>query len=213
MRISKLSESAGLPVGTVKFYLRSGLLHAGRATSATQAQYDDSHLARLRLIRALLEVGGLALADIQRVLDAIDLPTDDTARSVALVHSALVPGDDCDADLATSREAVSGLGWSIDPESTALIPLARALEALASVGVEVPPERLRVYADSAFHAARADLHAVEEVAAEDKAVVAGTAPLVDALIISLRRLAAEHQLAQSAQQPAVPVPRLTFPGA
>ena len=34
MRISKLSELAGLPVGTVKFYLRTGLLHPGRATSA-----------------------------------------------------------------------------------------------------------------------------------------------------------------------------------
>src|SRR3546814_16121295 len=48
MRISKLSERACLPVGTVKFYLRSGLLHPGLATSATPARSDPSHLDRLR---------------------------------------------------------------------------------------------------------------------------------------------------------------------
>ena len=51
--------------------------------SATQAQYNDSHVDRLRLIRALLEVGHQPLADIQRVVDAIDLPTQDPAANVA----------------------------------------------------------------------------------------------------------------------------------
>jgi len=59
MRISQLSQASGVPVATIKYYLREGLLHDGRLTSATQAQYDETHLARLRLVRALLGAGGV----------------------------------------------------------------------------------------------------------------------------------------------------------
>jgi DNA-binding transcriptional MerR regulator len=62
MRISELSQASGVPVATIKYYLREGLLHEGQLTSATQAQYDQSHLARLRLVRALLGAGGLSVA-------------------------------------------------------------------------------------------------------------------------------------------------------
>ena len=58
MRISELSSRTGIPVATIKFYLRENLLHPGVRTAATQAQYDESHEARLRLIRALLGPGG-----------------------------------------------------------------------------------------------------------------------------------------------------------
>ena len=61
MRISALAAEAGLPVATVKFYLREGLLHPGTATSATQAAYDAGHLQRLRLVRALLGPVGLSV--------------------------------------------------------------------------------------------------------------------------------------------------------
>ena len=46
MRISQLSAQTGIPVATIKFYLRENLLHDGARTSATQAQYDESHVAR-----------------------------------------------------------------------------------------------------------------------------------------------------------------------
>jgi DNA-binding transcriptional MerR regulator len=54
MRISELSSHTEIPVATIKFYLRENLLHEGVRTAATQSQYDQSHVARLRLIRALL---------------------------------------------------------------------------------------------------------------------------------------------------------------
>ena len=66
MRISELSRTSDVPVATIKYYLRERLLPEGRRTSATQAQYDDSHLARLRLIRALLGPGGLSVARLGR---------------------------------------------------------------------------------------------------------------------------------------------------
>src|SRR5687768_5091234 len=74
MRISELSQNSGVPVPTIKFYLREGLLHEGVRTSATQAQYDASHEARLRLIRALVGPGGCSIATAHRVIQAIENP-------------------------------------------------------------------------------------------------------------------------------------------
>ncbi|RAC11977.1 MerR family transcriptional regulator, partial [Burkholderia multivorans] len=54
MRISELSRRSDVPVATIKYYLREGLLPAGERTSATQAVYTDAHVNRLALIRALL---------------------------------------------------------------------------------------------------------------------------------------------------------------
>ena len=60
MRISELSSRSGVPVATIKYYLREGLLPAGERTSATQARYGDAHVERLRLVRALVDVPVIA---------------------------------------------------------------------------------------------------------------------------------------------------------
>ncbi|MYU47619.1 MerR family transcriptional regulator, partial [Streptomyces sp. SID7803] len=52
MRLSELSERSGIATATIKYYLREGLLPPGERLSATQAEYDESHLRRLRLVRA-----------------------------------------------------------------------------------------------------------------------------------------------------------------
>ena len=85
MRISELSRVSGVPVPTVKFYLREGLLSEGVRTSPNQAQYDDSHLQRLRLIRALVGAGGLSLATTREVLRQVD----DALAALAMAVTAL----------------------------------------------------------------------------------------------------------------------------
>ncbi|WP_344447735.1 MerR family transcriptional regulator, partial [Kitasatospora nipponensis] len=72
MRISELSRRSGVPVATIKYYLREELVPAGVATSATQAEYDDHHLRRLRLARALIAVRGLSVSTTREVLRALD---------------------------------------------------------------------------------------------------------------------------------------------
>ncbi len=62
MRISELSRQSGVPVATIKFYLREGLLPDGERTSAHPGPVRREHVARLRLIRALLGPGGLTVA-------------------------------------------------------------------------------------------------------------------------------------------------------
>ena len=70
MRMSELSRRSGASVTTIKYYLREGLLPAGRQTAATQAEYDEQHLRRLRLIRALTGVRGLSVSTTRDLLDA-----------------------------------------------------------------------------------------------------------------------------------------------
>ena len=71
MRISALSEATGVPVPTLKFYLREGLLHPGEAISRTRAEYDATHVQRVHLVRALREIGGLDLGAVGRLLRAL----------------------------------------------------------------------------------------------------------------------------------------------
>jgi DNA-binding transcriptional MerR regulator len=214
MRISQLSERAGLPVGTVKFYLRSGLLPAGRATSATQAEYDQGHLDRLRLVRALLEVGGLSHAEIQRVLDAIDLPTDSVGETLDMVNEATAKRFDGDSTIDTTDadRLIEDLGWQVGENSPHIAGLARALNAAAGIGLPLSSERLKVYGEAATHVARNDYQSVVNAAEETQPVVAAaSAVLFDAIFSSLRALACEHHAAHA--QSNVPAPRLSLPGA
>ena len=74
MKIAELSSRSGTSVPSIKFYLREGLLPAGESTGRNQAEYSDEHLHRLRLIRALMDVGGLSVAAARDVIAAVDTP-------------------------------------------------------------------------------------------------------------------------------------------
>ncbi|WP_341856715.1 MerR family transcriptional regulator [Brachybacterium sp. GPGPB12] len=74
MRISALSARTEVPIGTIKYYLREGLLAPGRQTSRTTAEYDESHVERIRLVRALTDAGGLGIAAVRRIVEVLDAP-------------------------------------------------------------------------------------------------------------------------------------------
>ncbi|MGD9960873.1 MerR family transcriptional regulator [Nocardioides sp.] len=193
MRISELSEQADLPVGTVKFYLRSGLLHQGQLVSATQAEYDETHLERLRLIRALLEVGHLTHAEIQGILDALAKPPGQMVEALVQVYDAAAKAARYDeTDLTPALAAVRALGWSIDPESPHLAWLARAISALESIGLPPSGERMQVYGAAALLAAENDIDWVMD-ADPDRTVLRaiGSSVLWGSVLGALRVLAAE----------------------
>src|SRR3954471_106167 len=87
MWISELAARSGLPVPTIKYYLREGLLHPGEAVGATRARYDESHVQRLRLVRALIEVAGMRLDDVRQVIVAIDDPALSWHEAVGSAHT------------------------------------------------------------------------------------------------------------------------------
>jgi DNA-binding transcriptional MerR regulator len=91
MRISELSRVSGVPVATIKYYLREGLLPAGIATSATSAAYDERHVDRLNLIRALVDVGRVPIARVREVVTALEQPPTSWHDLLGAAHGALPP--------------------------------------------------------------------------------------------------------------------------
>jgi len=81
MRVSELSERSGVPVHTIKYYVREGLLPAGERVAGRLSEYDEEHLRRLRLLRALREVGGVPVSRLQDVVAVVD--------STASVHTMM----------------------------------------------------------------------------------------------------------------------------
>jgi DNA-binding transcriptional MerR regulator len=193
MRISELARRAGLPVATVKYYLREGLLPAGEPTGATQARYGEDHLARLRLIRALVGPGGLSVARARAVLTAIDSPATSVHEALGAAHQAL-PGPD-EGGPSDTGEALGHLGrwgWRVHAQSPAVRQLAHALEALRAAGFPPSDELLDRYAAAAGQLGTED---VAEVPAEDlveavRFVVVNTV-LLEPVLLALRRLAQE----------------------
>ncbi|MFE6936915.1 MerR family transcriptional regulator [Streptomyces sp. NPDC057699] len=215
MRIGELSRRSGVPVPTIKYYVREGVLPAGTLTSPNQARYDDGHERRLRLIRALLDVGGLSLSAIAEVLEAVDDPGQPVHKVLGVAAGRIIPeesgkpeesgetdeAEDVEAaegagpESADAREEVAALlarrGWYVDADNAAARSLAGVLAALHRVGHGAFVELLDVYADAAEPVARADLDYVRRrVAREDlvESVVVGTV-LGEAMFGALRRLA------------------------
>lgn len=197
MRIGELSNRSGVPVPTIKFYVREGLLPAGQLTSPNQASYDSDHERRLRLIRALLDVGGLSLAAIGDVLRVVEDPAQPVHKVLGAAAKRLAPvhGDGPGPELEDAREEVAELlerrGWRAEAHGPAGESLAEVIVALRRAGHGGFVELLDDYAAAAEPVARADLDYVgRRVAREDlvESVVVGTV-LGEAMFGALRRLA------------------------
>ncbi|MEF9881922.1 MerR family transcriptional regulator [Streptomyces sp. P9-A4] len=197
MRIGELSRRTGVSVPTIKFYVREGLLPPGELTSPNQASYGEAHAQRLRLIRALLDVGGLSVAGIREVIVAVDDPERSVHKVLGEAASRMVPRYEREpgAGMEEAREKVAALisarGWRVDEGAPAMEALATALAALEDVGHGGFDEVLGTYADAAERVARADLdYVAHHVAREElvESVVVGTV-IGDAIFSALRRLA------------------------
>ncbi len=193
MRISELSRRSGVPVGTVKYYLREGLLPAGQPTSATQAQYGEEHVSRLALIRALLGTGGLSISTAREVLAAVDNPALSAHDMIGAAHCALpTPVDDQRPDLSEALAHLRRWGWQVHDDSPAVSILAQALQALHSAGFETPDSLLDRYARAAHEVGEQDVGDVpmDSPAGAVRHVVIGTL-LLEPVLLALRRLAHE----------------------
>lgn len=193
--MAELSATSGIPVATIKYYLREKLLPMGESEMANQASYGAGHLDRLRLIRALIDVGGLSVASARRILEAID--SDASLPEVFKVAqhsvSAAIESSDLEpVDLASIDALLEG--WHVSPENPGRLAAARVLSAFRGVGQTDQRGWFARYAEAALLIAAADLDEIESRqgrAAKAETVVVGTV-LGDALISGLRRAAQEH---------------------
>ena len=191
MRISELSARTGVTVATIKYYLREGLLPEGVRSSPTQATYDESHVERLRVIRALIE-SGVSVAETPQSARTRSR-TRRRARTICSAPPTPLWRRPSRA-MSTSprpRASPSGSAGSVGCATSACSRgVARALEGLDGAGFTVPDDVMAVYLDSVQRIARAEIAGVptDSSDAAVRYVVLGSV-LVEPLLLALRRVA------------------------
>ncbi|MFC9925190.1 MerR family transcriptional regulator [Streptomyces sp. NPDC127190] len=209
MRLAELSRRSGVSTATIKYYLREGLLPPGRQINTTTAEYGDEHLRRLRLVRAMIQVGKVPVATVREVLGHVDdYALGRTVRlGAALWALPQVPEPDEDDVFvqAAHREAdelLDRLGWSNAKLLTTISPSYRSLvvavAAFRRLGYDWGSELLVAYAKLMHEMARLDLDFVETQPSEAEKVetaVLGSV-LTEPMLQALRRLAQEEESAR-----------------
>ena len=208
--MGELSRSSGVPIATIKYYLRERLLPPGTATSATRAEYGEAHLRRLRLIRALLEIGEVPVAAIGNILAVVD----DESASVHVMlgavqyelgpHPARPAEGDRDWQVASHEvdELIEGMGWTVAQTAPARTLLIATLAALRRIRSAAPGPGLRAYAEAAAGLADDEVASLGLVTRTpdgpdaDGSRVALTEAAVVGMVLHERILIALHRLAQ-----------------
>ncbi|WP_328874056.1 MerR family transcriptional regulator [Streptomyces sp. NBC_00287] len=206
MRLAELSERSGVSTATIKYYLREGLLAPGRQINTTTAEYDEEHLRRLRLIRAMIQVGRVPVATVREVLGHVD---DDSLPRAMRLGAAIwsmpqVPEPEVDDEfIQGARAAMEGLldtlGWpnarALTAHSPAFRSLVVAAAALRRLGYDWGPEQLAPYGRLMQQVAVLDLDFMEthESEAEKIEVAVLGAVLVEPMLQALHRLAQEEE--------------------
>ncbi|WP_371668959.1 MerR family transcriptional regulator [Streptomyces sp. NBC_00289] len=209
MRLAELSERSGVPTATIKYYLREGLLEPGRQLNATTAEYDEEHLRRLRLVRAMIHIARVPVATVREVLGHVD---DDSLGRTMRLGAALwalpqVPEPDAeDEHVVRARLEVDRLletvGWSNAQALVTISPAYRSLVVAVAtfrrLGYDWSPELIASYARLMHQAAVLDLDFMDTHPSEAEKVetaVAG-AIFVEPVLQALHRLAQEEESAR-----------------
>ncbi|MCX5360509.1 MerR family transcriptional regulator [Streptomyces sp. NBC_00124] len=206
MRLAELSERSGVSTATIKYYLREGLLAPGRQINTTTAEYDEEHLRRLKLIRAMIHVGRVPVATVREVLGHVDDESLPRAMRLGAAVWAMpqVPEPDADDEFVQGArvamdELLRTLGWSNAQAMTTISPSFRSLvvatAALRRLGYEWDPETLVPYARLMHQVAELDMEFMESHVSEaEKAEVAVLGVvLVEPMLQALHRLAQEEE--------------------
>jgi DNA-binding transcriptional MerR regulator len=198
LRIAELSRRSGVPIPTIKYYVREGLLPPGKRTSPNQARYDEGHVRRLKLIRALVDVGHLSIAATREVLASIDAPGKTLHQRLGKAQYAVTPGLQGDVDVESWAVAAGEVeelfrrrGWQVKETSPSWSLLTQVLATLHSLGQDDLVGLLDRYADAAEELAEVEVRCVlsrPDVDGMLEGAVIGTV-LGDTILAALRRLA------------------------
>jgi DNA-binding transcriptional MerR regulator len=211
MRIAELSRVSGVPVPTIKYYLRENLLPPGELTSPNQASYGDAHLHRLRLIRALIDLAQVPIAQVKEVLEGLDSDTMTLHDKIGRAHRAITPHRQLTSTSAAREAATTQVeqlltsrGWSVDPDAPALTTLIETIAALNTLGQGHLAGFLDSYATAVETFTDLEVAAVTSAAPTPdqiaESVILGTI-LGETLIATLRLLAHESTSAKRWQSP------------
>jgi DNA-binding transcriptional MerR regulator len=212
--MAELSRRSRVPIPTIKYYIREGLLPPGERTGPSQALYSQPHLDRLALIRALRELAGLSIQTIRRICAEIDRPGLPAHDQMGVVADALSACDEEPPESparSAARDDVRGflaeIGWHVRLDAEAVERLVDALVALRAVYYDdLPARAFTPYANAALQVARFELspQATRMTRGPDdmplEHVVKGTI-LWEPVLLAFRRLAHEHVLTEANEPP------------
>ena len=206
MQISELSRQSGVSIPSIKFYLREGLLPAGSPTSANRSEYGELHLRRLRLIRALIDIGELSVANVREALQAVDAPSVTLHDAFGAVMHRLDRSVASDIAAGEVLDWLDARGWAVEPHAPAIRSLADLLVTLRDFDFPLTPADFDLAADFFESAAELDVgyaRAQPDRTAAVETMIVGTVVIGRALS-DVRRLALE---AVSARQERGEAPR------
>ncbi|ORI15835.1 MerR family transcriptional regulator [Rhodococcus sp. 1163] len=199
MRVSELGRRSGVSVASIKYYLREGLLTAGVQTATNQAVYGDQHVRRLRLIRSLIDIGGLSISHVRATLAAVDDETTSLHDAFGAVMHGLdeAPPENEDNEVATAyrevQEWLSARDWHIEPDAPAPYRLAELVATLRRFDFPTTLADFDSSADTAERTAEAEVkyaRAMPDRTTAVETMLIGTVVLERALV-EVRRLALE----------------------
>jgi DNA-binding transcriptional MerR regulator len=198
MKVSELSRRAAVPLPTIKFYIREGLLPAGERTAKNQADYSEEHLERLSLIRALKDDAGLSISTIAKMLGASDRAgANFIEAAIDAIERPVGPAIDESSEefraaQQTMLEIGRRMGWDNSSLSGAVRDAARALVRIQRAFPMDAAPVVRLYADLAERIAQLEIpedwSTKQPRMATLRYAVLGTL-LFEPLILSLRRMA------------------------
>lgn len=198
MKISELVDRSGVSSATIKYYVREGLLMPGERVGGNRTEYAEEHLQRLRLIRAMLEVGKLSIESVSQVLgalEAVDVPLSHTFEIAqrSLARSAVSEKSEPSTEALARVDALRSRtrGWEPIVDNIGQRVTAEAIDAFAAAGYPVSDDYLDSYAVAAQRAATADLDIVEaqEQRSHKAEVMIVGSVFGDSLALGLRRIA------------------------
>jgi DNA-binding transcriptional MerR regulator len=214
MQVSELVKVTSVPLATVKYYLREGLLPPGRPVTARSSEYGAEHVQRLTLLRLLREVGAIPVNRLRQLVDAVD----DTGLTVhemfgrasdAIAASGrrdddASPVDDPEAAELVDR-VVQRIGWDrLRKGSVDLDNLRRVVTRLRRTGLfGLDEDGLLFYARIADEIGKSEIAALpddDDRAAQLERMVVGTVAFGEILTV-MRRLAEEQHSAQRFDRP------------
>src|SRR4051795_12141936 len=130
LKISELAEAAGVPVATIRHYLREGLLPEPVKTSRNMAYYPPKFVDRIRLIKQLQEERFMPLRVIRDLLEREDAEPERLRAMIELEDRIL------ERALAGERERIP----AEEVRSRYEVP-GEVLDRLAQLGVLGPDRR------------------------------------------------------------------------
>ena len=172
--VSVLSRRSGVPIATIKYYIREGLIRSDQDPGAEGAQ---AVVDQIQLIRGLVHVVGLSIRQVRQILALV--------RDPELSPAALMTGATVTLPLTGPRAA------DVDEAE-----LEGARATLAAVGFDDPPDApyatqlLAAYAGAARACAAADFAhlPLDSPSRQTQAAVLGTV-IYEPVLLGLRRLA------------------------